>query len=592
LTPEPGDNLTANEIKPSLRPLPLVGIPIGVRAFHNFRNSIVLVLASEAIININSGVVRIIGVRDNIICNAAILNRSTHDFETIVVGYANGLIELHRTNPWTVEPIDVCDAAITAISTLNGHDLFAAADASGLVMVWRAGQLHFVKAHAPPVRAMTLIDEGKKLVTVDSENVLSVWDISNFGDTREIDFVIDCALFAGTEIYDEWIAIACDAGELLISEPDFFGNQRRLTLGVGRDGALAAVKHTRLGWFSFHEHGWVNSKLKAWATRAPVIVVVDMHKDANDFIVSAKCHRFWLDDAGTGRTQSVDLPLRNFSYLAVSEDGQTCIMMDQNWELFQIGFDLNPASAVTSLTRLKASKRGMREHLNALYISHEAKHFVIVLGEYSFIAIYSTKSQEWTEYQSIGPGKRDELRGGHHFSADGRSLYAALLSGGIVKFDLSEFRVAITERYIQPQNRFSEFSEHTILWKVESSQSGNWIIASGDTLLFIWRRGVSTPKEITLKERLRLIRFLPDSEMFATLDDERECNLWSAPSGALLRHVASNVRNVVVSENGKYLGVIVSDRSGIRTLKIPIFSTRQELLAELEKAQHALAARS
>ena len=162
-------------------------------------------------------------------------------------------------------------------------------------------------------------------------------------------------------------------------------------------------------------------------------------------------------------------------------------------------------------------------------------------------------------------------------------------ASGIVKFDLSAREVAITERYIQPSNRFISFNEHTILIEIGVSDCGTWIVGSGNQLLFIWRRAIAKPREIMLRASLVLIKFLRESEIFVTLDKTGSCQLWSASSGAVVQHVAKEVHDVAVSNDGKYLGLTLSDGYRVRTLKVPVFVTREALVAEIEAMDHALA---
>jgi WD40 repeat protein len=594
---------TIKALQASVQPLPLVGVPIGIRSIYNYGDPAMLALGSQSIVRIDRYMGRLLGLPENRVTDATVLGA---DARTLLVGYADGHIEIQRDGSRgraILEQLKLSDTRIVAVVTDRVTGTYGAAAEDGLVAIWKDGTLHYLKTPDPPVKAMVLIDGGRKLLMLSNANVLSLWDILNAGDAAIVALETDCQVFSGPEVYADWIAMRCDECRLFVSEPPLFGASRRLILGVGRHGGLIPAGHSGSGWFGFHDRGWVNSNVKAWARCAPVMVMVssaendhtraDVNEsfvDPDSFDIPMRCHRFRLDENGQGRHEALDLPLRQFTHIAISDDGRLCVLSDNTREVYKIDFDSSGAGKLTSLGTLDDKEREDQRHKNALYISCGALHVVSVNGDINVIDVYATDLARWIDFTAIGPDERDQFRGGHHFDAKARALYVALLTGSVVKIDLGESGPAVSERYTQPPNRFSEFNSHTILTHIGASDCGNWIVGSGNNLLFAWSRTGQLPREMPLKEPLRKLAFVPDSEFFLTLDEGGECKLWHASSATILRTIAHKARNFHIGTGGSHVAIETGVPPDVQWLKFPILGTQGSLIVALEHAEWALSA--
>jgi WD40 repeat protein len=594
--PETADS---NNPEPSVA-ITLAGKPIRIRRYDDYRDGKFLVVSTAQVVAIdarNSHTESIAAADKVRIQEAAILNPFAVESKRVLIGYDDGSIELIDNSHWKgwgAERLSLLDSPISLLETSETHGVFAAADQKGLVAIWSMGRISYIKASRWPIMGMALIDDCKKLITLDDDNVLALWDIVNPGNAHEIT-PADYSLFNLVDCYHEWLELSWHAEGLEISEPQLFGGYGRYVLGTSDDGGLCVVGRARGDVRP--QAGWINSNIYGWAAHAPTMFAISVENspDSAHALLTAqfiepvyKCHKLWLESNGTARSASIRLPTEPVQ-IAVSGNGRSCVVVDGKLNVIRISTTTQGELETDVVPSPPAASWHANGFHNAVYHSSDTGHIVLVLGTEARV-VDKVGSSEWNEFDWIGPGERDEIRGGHYFSANQSVLYIGLLSGGIIKIDFGKGKGIITDRFEQPANRYARFSDRTILMTIAVSDCASWIVGSGERLMYVWEASDPRPRhQVELDEPIQLARFVPGSSQFVTVSNRGECDIWDAKSGARQRRVAEGVLAAVITRDGRFLCVKVEDEFGTRSLMLPMINGRDELVEQLKKARTQVA---
>ncbi|HEV7683678.1 MAG TPA: hypothetical protein VGO68_16235 [Pyrinomonadaceae bacterium] len=433
------------------------------------------------------------------------------------------------------------------------------------------GRISYIKASCRPITALALIDNCNKLITLDDENALALWDIVNAGDAREI-APADFSLFNIADFCCEWMNLSWRDDHLEITEPKLLGGFGHCVLRASHDGGFCVAGKAQVdGW---PEEVWIGSDIYGWAAHAPAMFAIPAENpseaDQPEELVY-KCQRIWLESNGTGRLAWIGLPNAQVQ-VAVSGNGRSCAVVDKQLKVMHIWAtdeDELETSVVPPPPETNWHTFGFHD---AVYLS-DTGQIVLMRGTEGRVLVRKGGSSEWDEFDWIGPGERDEIRGGYYFSADQSALYVGMLSGGVIKIDFGEGGGVIKDRFEQPANRYAVHGDRTILRTIVVSHCASWIVGSGGRLMYVWEASDPRPRhQINLDESIQFARFIPGSSQFVTVSKNGECDIWDAKSGARQRRVASGVLEAAITRNGRFLCVKVEDAFGIRTLMLPIIN--------------------
>ena len=581
----------------------LLGKPIRIRRYDDDRNGIFLVVSSTQAIAIDARgrYSESIAAADKVrIEDAAILSPFAVESKRVLIGYDDGSIELIDNilwKGWGAERLFLFDSPISLLETSETHGVFAAADQKGLIAIWRMGRISYIKASRRRITGLALIDDCKKLITLDDENVLALWDIVNSGDAREI-APSDYSLFNLADCCQEWVELSWHGDGLEISEPQLFGGFGRWALGASRDGEFCVAGTDRGG--KRPQASSIGSNLYGWAAHAPAMFAIteENSPDSAHALLADQpeeplyeCHRLWLEGNGAVRSASIGLATKP-AQIAVSGNGRSCVVVDGKLNVMRISVTEQGELETNAVPLPPNGSWHANGFDDAVYYSSGNGHIVLVRGTEGRVLTHKVGSSEWDEFDWIGPGERDEIRGGHYFSADQSALYVGMLSGGVIKLDFGDGnRVILGDRFEQPANRYARFSDRIILTTIAVSTCGSWIVGSGERLMYVWKSSDPRPRhQVELDEPIKLARFAHGSSQFVTVSKNKgECDIWDAESGAKQRCVANGVLAAVITKNGEFLCVKVKDEFGTRSLMLPIFNGRDELVEELKKARQKLA---
>lgn len=579
----------------------LAGKPIRIRRYHDYREGIFLVVSTTQVIAIDArrSYSESIAAADEVkIRDAAILSPFEAESKRVLIGYDDGSIELHDNTDWKgwrAERLFLFDSPISLLEPSRTHGVFAAADQKGLVAIWRMGRISYIKASRRPITGLALIDDCQKLITLDDENVLALWDIVNSGDAREI-APADYCLFNLADCCQGWMALSWHDEALEISEPQLLGGFGRLVLGTSGDGGFCVAGRAQGGVRP--QAGRINSNIYAWAAHAPAMFAITEENSpdsAHTLLAYAngdqpegpvyKCHRLWLESNGVVRSTSVRLPTAPVQ-IAVSGNGRSCVVVDGQLNVMRISATDQGELETNAVPPPPEASGYVNRFHNAIYHSSDNGHIVLVRGTEDRVLAHKVGSSEWNEFVVIGPGEKDEIRGGHYYSADQGALYVGMLSGGVIKIDFGEGdRVIIGDRFEQPVNRHAQFSDRTILTTIAVSNCASWIVGSGGRLMYVWQASDPRPiHQIELDEPVGLVGFAPGSAQFVTISNNGDCDIWDAKSRGK-RRVANEVLAAFITQNGRFLCVKVQDAFGTRSLLLPIINGRDELVEQLKKAR-------
>ncbi|MEO1703209.1 MAG: hypothetical protein AAFR71_14270 [Pseudomonadota bacterium] len=584
----------------------LAGRALGLKSFDRFSCCGFLYIASKEVawVDLHTRDVefQVYSPPGTSITDATVVADNSDDIHAMVLGYRNGEVEIVTADLRNEHKFDSRALFPDAVKQLDAapepysEDFVAISEAGLAAVVMGERVTYFCDPDAAIVQAQ-LIDESAKLLTLNADGGLVLWDAFSNDDRAPVTLPAVRAHFRIADLIAQGeVYVEPKAGQLVLEEPWILGGQRPFRLELGAEGGFALGPDVEPSSECFDDHPWEILSQSALASQAPATFAVRVRHDSNINTRKVEVCRHRLTEAGV-ETRTCGIPSydnEDVITIAPASDGAEVAFLAKNGEVMRVAF---PAEGPATLHQHTCGSGRAWFHPHSRetpFFGYSPNNRFLLLAhtQEQTLHVFDRADGTWSARHSFGEDKRDWPANGFAFGSNGQTAYFGLRSGNVAELALDHGPPQVTLVYQQPLPRAVRWRlPYTTLRFVVVTGATGWIVASGDRRLLIWKPGDPEPvHDVLLDTPLFGLVASPTTDHFVTKEERTwRCALWQADLGETVLDISPQAAGMpVFAADGQSL--LLAEKAGDKTRRaiVSIDMSRARTVEQLKRLQTLL----
>jgi len=497
---------------------------------------------------------------------------------TVVIGYDDGVVEIHRENErqYELEQYVAHSGAVLDIKGQEGFGGFFTLGEDGTVHIWlnpMGGPSKSILARQRDIVAACFVDHAATMVTAHKSAQLAFWNISP--DTSGPTDIL--SLF-GPEQAKDLRSYCVSGGRLWISSGHKFGGiytWHATRDSVSRTGHQSSNYPDRDKW----RHG------EAYWTcdRSSVLILHPSISDDGD--THGLNHRATLVNIalnGVASWSRTELRLGKPVTCSARPDGKEYAIFYEDGLVVRLSSSKRSKRRVIATVATAPEGYDVRKDYRKLqsfkWCSYNTTGNVLVglANARPRLFLYFLDTKNWFFVDGTGPNDEAFLSGPVALSPSGKIAYVSRSDGNVAAIELSEPEDLTFRLYVAPRSRYAkDYAEGLSLLDVSSD--GEMLAAASNETVIVWTiNDNEIGKEHRMKANVAQLAFIPGTHRLLLIDISGACWIFDAQTGYRVAEIVANAFPSIApifNEHGTIAAVRISESDVNRPSRLMSFPT-------------------